>query len=208
MFVWNDFVVKVPDKATALFERELRAIKGASVATSLGFVDATVVEPNRDLQLSVPRGVKIPAQAILMPLLPGTNAVDADLTRADPHIISATIIDWHCRLIDRGWYNTDCKLDNIQVLPSGEIKFLDWGSLCPADKNDPIFTYCISGYHTSPHACMSINLVVTINELFGAETPVDTVVDIPEYRVHRAAALLSLQNPARTRLARILVSPA
>ena len=197
----------MPDKSAELFQRELEIVESAAFATSLGFVDARVVEPSLELTRALPRGIKAVPRVILMPVLSGGCAVDTDLARLDPHIISTTVIDWHCRLIDRGWYHTDCKLDTLWVLSSGEIRFTDWSSLCPAVRDDPIFTYYLEGCMTSPHACMSINLVVMLAELFGGKAPTTSSVAYAEYVDLREMVLDQLRQPARARLAKILVVP-
>ncbi|MGB0550919.1 MAG: hypothetical protein ACPGR8_17490 [Limisphaerales bacterium] len=205
--VWNDFVVKVPDKSSILFDREVRAIEFAAFARTMGFVDASVVDVTPDLRKKLPRQLRGAPKAILMPRLPGTTAVDANLNFLDPDIIATSVIDSHCRLVDRGWYNTDCKLDNIQLIPGG-IKLLDWGSLCPADAVDPTFTYAVEGQMSSPHVCMSVNLVVTILELYGNYPPAETVLGVKEYRDLKKQALDVLKAPLKMRLAKILAAPA
>ena len=205
--VWNDFVVKVPDQSSILFDREVRAIESAAFARTMGFVDASVVDVTPELRAKLPRQVRGATKAILMPRLPGTNAVDANLNFLDPDIIATSVIDSHCRLIDRGWYNTDCKLDNIQLIPGG-VKLLDWGSLCPADAVDPTFTFSVKGQMSSPHVCMSVNLVVTLLELYGNYPPEDTVLDVETYGALRKQVLEVLKVPLRDRLAKILAAPA
>ncbi len=204
VFEWKEFVVKIPDSNDLLFQREVRAIEKAPFATEFGFVSASVVNVSPELRRSIPRKLRATTTAILMPRLSGCTAIDADLTQINPDIIISTLIDSHSKLLARGWCNTDCKLDNIQLLSSG-IKLLDWGSLCPINATDPTFTFYVHEYESSPLVCMSINLIVTILELCSVVPPKNTRVSVDTYKRLRQHALECVNEPFKTRLDNLLM---
>lgn len=204
VFQWGEFVVKVPEAGTQQFDAEVAAIQEIPGAVAYGFVEASVVEPGVELHCAIPYGVPTPARAIMMPKLSGVTLVNADLDSIDPHIICAAIIDCNSRLVGDGWYLTDCKLDNIQLLPSGEVRFLDWGSLCRSDCRCPIFTYCVQDHHASAKTCMSVNVLIAITELFGNFAPPETTLSVEQYRRLTEDVLALLEDPYRSRLQRLL----
>lgn len=197
-------MIKTPDKSTLLFDAEVDVIQKLPQAASYGFVNATVVVPDADLKRAIPSGVPNPAQVIVMPKLDGVLLLDAPPTSFDPHIISATIIDCASRLVNEGWYITDCKLENIQLVAENKITFLDWGSLCHEKSNSPVFTFFVSTYQDSPRICMSLSVVITTIEVFGGTAPKNSMLTVEEYRNLVEDALSLLRDPYKERLRRLL----
>lgn len=209
-FRWNGFLVKVPDQGTALFEAEVATIEALPKATRFGFVPASVIETGPDmikaLRRAVPFGIESPERAIVMSEPQGgVCPLHVAFTQLDPHIISAAIIDSNSRLASEGWYNTNCRLDTIKWFSAtGEVRFLDWGSLSPASDKWTPRSFWVEGHYSSAKVCMSITVLLSILELFGSSPPINPLVTVARYRAAREEALALLAEPYRERLSRLV----
>lgn len=199
--------IKNPDA----FKFELYAIENAQFAHKIGFVYAAITEANEEMIKRIPRGLKAACKVgdpvVTMPLLSGTTVLEALSSRkVDPQIIARSIVDHVAKLNEHDWYNTDVKLENIQLTDDGRIVFLDWGSLCQKEKMHPTATYMLEGKTSCPKACASVTAVIALTELFGMKVPFDNVVQMETYQQLRGNVLEILEVPHNQRFAAVTIA--
>ncbi|MBN23107.1 MAG: hypothetical protein CL678_17615 [Bdellovibrionaceae bacterium] len=199
-------VFKVPTRdGLKFFQIELDAIRNAEFAHDLGYVYAAITTANAEMIRQIPKkcnalcGVGDPI--VSMPLLSGTTALEALYTKKiDTQIIARAIVDHVAKLQGHQWYNTDLKLENIQLTDDGRVVFLDWGSLCKKDSNCPTATFAVIGHTTCPRTCGSLAAVLTLAELFKLPIPDDRKLSEGVYLDLREEVLGKLENPHDHRL--------
>ena len=187
------------DRNSDFMDVELTAINEASFAHDLGYVYASVVSINAQMIARIPPHVKTNCQVgdkiVTMPMLQGTTALQAiNELRVGPQIIARAIVDHVAKLRGHKWYNTDMKLENIQVTPEGRVVFLDWGSLCDHTCLRPTATWVVDNYATNARVCGSVTAVIAIAEAFGISPPEEQVVATEKY-IHLRDDVLELLEP-------------
>lgn len=202
-------VFKVPTKQCFdAFQAELYAIKNAPFAHKCGYVYAAITPANNEMIAAIPRRSNafchVGDPVVSMPLLTGTTAMCALYTKKiDAQIIARSIVDHVAKIQAEKWYNTDLKLENIQLTDDGRVVFMDWGSLCHADGKNPTKTYAVTGFATCPRTCGSVAAVLTLAELFKIIVPEDRMLSQQRYLDIREQVIGALQNPHDYRLRKI-----
>lgn len=205
-------VFKIPTKrGLEAFQLELHAIKNAEFAHDLGYVYAAITNANREMINQIPKKANPLCQVgdpiVSMPLLSGTTVLHALYTKKiNTEIIARAIVDHVAKLNGHNWYNTDLKLENIQLTDDGRVVFLDWGSLCEKGGASPMATFVVEGYATCPKTCGSLAVILTLAELYKIVVPEDRILSKQFYLELREQVLDKLENPHDFRLRQNTIS--